>query len=164
MADASSLYCTPAGVTPRYGWRRQANTRPVHELPLISEVRKIVEIPAPEEMRERLQTQHAAQLMHRALDASQRMHIAQVLRRLVQRKEITLARAEHALQDLAQLRIERHEHQALVPRVWQLRDSLTAYDAAYVALAEALEVPLLTCDAKLAGAHGHRATIELVAI
>jgi predicted nucleic acid-binding protein len=117
-----------------------------------------------------LQTQRANQLMQRALESSQRMHaphlldieVTQVLRRLVQRKEITIARAEQALHDLAQLLIERHEHRALLPRVWQLRDSLTAYDAAYVALAEALEAPLLTCDAKLAGARGHRATIELV--
>jgi predicted nucleic acid-binding protein len=90
------------------------------------------------------------------------IEVTQVLRRLVQRKEIAIARAEQALHDLAHLLIERHEHRALVPRVWQLRDSLTAYDAAYVALAEALEAPLLTCDAKLAGAHGHRATIEWV--
>jgi len=58
--------------------------------------------------------------------------------------------------------IERHDHPSLIPRVWQLRNSLTVCDAAYVALAEALNAPLLTCDAKLAAAHGHRATIELI--
>ncbi len=108
--------------------------------------------------------------MDRALDASERMHaphlldveVTQVLRRLVQRKEIAAARAEQALEDLAKLLIERHEHQSLVSRVWQLRDSISAYDGVYVALAEALGAPLLTCDAKLAGAHGHLATIELV--
>jgi len=77
--------------------------------------------------------------------------------------EITLATAEQAFDDFSNLVIERHEHRSLLPRVWELRDSLTAYDAAYVALAEALDAPLLTCDAKLAGARGHRATIELVA-
>jgi predicted nucleic acid-binding protein len=110
--------------------------------------------------------------MARAFEASERMHapqlldieITQVLRRLVQRKEISTPRAEQALDDLANLLIERHQHQALIPRIWELRDSLTAYDGAYVALAEALAAPLLTCDAKLAGAHGHRATIELVTI
>jgi predicted nucleic acid-binding protein len=71
--------------------------------------------------------------------------------------------ARQALDDLNNLVIERHEHQTLMHRIWQLRDSLTAYDGAYVALAEALSAPLLTYDAKLAGAHGHRATIELVA-
>jgi predicted nucleic acid-binding protein len=109
--------------------------------------------------------------MARALDAAERLHaphlldieVTQVFRRLVQRKEITLARAEQAFDDLSNLVIERHEHRSLVPRMWQLRDSLTAYDAAYVALAEALDAPLLTCDAKLAGARGHQATIELVA-
>ena len=108
--------------------------------------------------------------MERALDASERIHaphlldieVTQVLRRLVQRKEITIVRARQALDDFVQLLVERHEHQSLLPRVWQLRDSLSAYDGAYVALAEALGAPLLTCDAKLAGAHGHHATIELV--
>jgi predicted nucleic acid-binding protein len=71
--------------------------------------------------------------------------------------------ARQALDDLNNLVIERHEHQTLMRRIWQLRDSLTAYDGAYVALAEALSAPLLTYDAKLAAAHGHRATIELVA-
>jgi predicted nucleic acid-binding protein len=119
-----------------------------------------------------LRTPLAERLMGRALEASERMHaphlldieVAQVLRRLVQRKEVTVARAELALEDLAKLLIERHEHQSLVGRVWQLRDSISAYDGVYVALAEALDAPLLTCDAKLAGARGHRATIELVRI
>ena len=118
-----------------------------------------------------LRTDRADRLIERAFEAAERLHaphlldieITQVLRRLVQRKEITAVRAGQALDDLANLLIERHEHKALVARIWQLRDSLTAYDGAYVALAEALAAPLLTCDAKLAGAHGHRATIELVA-
>lgn len=117
-----------------------------------------------------LRTDRSDRLMERAFAGSEQMHapqlldieITQVLRRLVRQKEITAARAEQALQDLADLLIERHEHQALIPRIWQLRDSLSAYDGAYVALAEALAAPLLTCDAKLAGAHGHRAAIELV--
>jgi predicted nucleic acid-binding protein len=118
-----------------------------------------------------LRTKQADLLMARALDSAERLHaphlldieVTQVLRRLLQRKEITLTRAEHAFDDLSNLVIERHGHRSLVPRVWQLRGSLTAYDAAYVALAEALDAPLLTCDAKLAGAPGHQAKIELVA-
>ena len=117
-----------------------------------------------------LRTPVAERLMDRALDASEHMHaphlldveVTQVLRRLVQRKEVTVARAEQALDDLSKLVIERHEHQPLVSRVWQLRDSISAYDGVYVALAEALDAPLVTCDAKLAGAHGHHAKIELV--
>jgi predicted nucleic acid-binding protein len=109
--------------------------------------------------------------MERAFSGSEQMYapqlldieITQVLRRLVRQKELALSRAAQALQDLADLLIERHDHQPLVQRIWQLRDSLSAYDGAYVALAEALAAPLLTCDAKLAGARGHRATIELVA-
>jgi predicted nucleic acid-binding protein len=50
----------------------------------------------------------------------------------------------------------------LLPRIWQLRDSASAYDAAYLALAEALDAPLLTCDGKLARSHGHTAKVELV--
>jgi predicted nucleic acid-binding protein len=117
-----------------------------------------------------LRTPLAERLMDRALAASERMHaphlldveVTQVLRRLVQRKEVTVARAEQALDDMSKLVIGRHEHQSLVNRVWQLRDSISAYDGVYVALAEALDAPLLTCDAKLAGARGHHATIELV--
>jgi predicted nucleic acid-binding protein len=117
-----------------------------------------------------LRTPLAERLMERALDSAERMHaphlldveIAQVLRRLVQRNELAVPRAEQALDDLFKFVIERHDHQSLVSRVWQLRDSISAYDGVYVALAEALDAPLLTCDAKLAGAHGHRATIELV--
>jgi predicted nucleic acid-binding protein len=117
-----------------------------------------------------LRTDRADQLMERAFLSTEQMHapqlldieITQVLRRLVRQREITAARAEQALQDLADLLIERHDHQALIQRIWQLRDSLSAYDGAYVALAEGLAAPLLTCDGKLAGAHGHRATIELV--
>jgi predicted nucleic acid-binding protein len=117
-----------------------------------------------------LKTSLAERLMDRALESSERMHaphlldveVTQVLRRLVQRKEVTVARAEQALDDLSKLVIERHEHQSLVSRVWQLRDSISAYDGVYVALAEALDAPLLTCDSKLAGTHGHHATIELV--
>jgi predicted nucleic acid-binding protein len=118
-----------------------------------------------------LRTDRADRLMERAFSGSEQMHapqlldieVTQVLRRLVRQKEITAARAEQALHDLADLAVERHEHQALVQRIWQLRDSLSAYDGAYVALAEALGAPLLTCDGKLAGAHGHRAAVELVA-
>jgi predicted nucleic acid-binding protein len=53
-------------------------------------------------------------------------------------------------------------HDVLLPRVWDLRKSLTAYDAVYVALAKALEMPLLTCDANIAGAPGHRARVDVI--
>jgi predicted nucleic acid-binding protein len=118
-----------------------------------------------------LRTPRADSLMARALDPTERLHaphlldieIAQVLRRLVQRKELILSRAEQAFEDLSAIVVERHEHRPLVPRIWQLRDAMTAYDGAYIALAEALDAPLLTCDGKLAGASGHHAKIEWVA-
>lgn len=90
------------------------------------------------------------------------LEVLQVLRRLTQLHEIAVVRAEEAVQDYAALHIERAAHREFLDRVWRLRDSMTAYDAAYVALAEALDAPLLTCDGKLARSHGHRAKIELV--
>ncbi len=83
------------------------------------------------------------------------------LRRYVRGRELTELRADVALQSLVELRILRHRHTALLRRAWELRHHLTAYDAVYVALAEALEAPLLTCDAKIAAAAGHRAIVEV---
>jgi len=57
--------------------------------------------------------------------------------------------------------VARVPHRSLIGRIWELRHSVTAYDAAYVALAEQLDIPLVTCDAKLAGSHGHKVQIEL---
>ena len=119
-----------------------------------------------------LQTSRAERIAARALDPSERLHaphlidveVLQVMRRLVQAKEITAARAGIALTDFEQLVIERHGHRSLSHRVWELRASLSAYDAVYVALAEALVAPMLTCDDKLARAHGHSAQIEVVPI
>jgi predicted nucleic acid-binding protein len=117
-----------------------------------------------------LGTARADRIASFALAPEERLHaphlldieIAQALRRLVQLGEVATARAQQALDDQAALVVERHSHQSLLPRIWQLRESITAYDAAYVALAEALDAPLLTCDAKLARSHGHRARMELV--
>lgn len=105
----------------------------------------------------------------RVLDARERLHsphlldaeVAQTLRRLALLKQVSSARAALAFDDFQALAIERHAHFELLPRVWELRSGLTAYDALYVALAEALAAPLLTCDGKLARARGHRAVIEL---
>lgn len=90
------------------------------------------------------------------------IEVTQVLRRYVREREVTEARAEQLLQNLVELRILRHRHTFLLRRVWELRHHLTAYDAVYVALAEALDAPLLTCDAKIAAAPGHHAIVEVV--
>ena len=92
------------------------------------------------------------------------LEVAQVLRRYVSAREITADRASHALADFADLPFNRYPHFDFLQRVWELRQSLTAYDAAYVSLAEALDAPLLTTDSKLRNSHGHSARIELIAV
>jgi predicted nucleic acid-binding protein len=89
------------------------------------------------------------------------LEVTQVLRRYVSARELTVARAAAALEDFIDLPISRHEHAALLPRIWQLRSSLSAYDAAYVCLAETLDAPLLTCDVKMRNSHGHAVQIEV---
>lgn len=83
------------------------------------------------------------------------------LRRLWEAGELDEGRAEDARADWAQLAIVRYPHEGLVERIWQLRHNLTAYDAAFVALAEELGAPLVTCDSLLGDAPGHRAVVEV---
>ena len=90
------------------------------------------------------------------------IEVAQVLRRYVRDKTITAQRGQEALDDLGDLPLSRYPHDFLIPRIWELRATLTAYDAAYVALAELLDAPLLTCDGKIASAPGHDANVEVV--
>ena len=84
-----------------------------------------------------------------------------VLRRLVRHGKLAEGEAGQVLDDIMQAPVARCPHRPLVRRIWDLRGSVGSYDAAYVALAEQLGVPLITCDAKLAGANGHAARIEL---
>lgn len=90
------------------------------------------------------------------------LEVAQVLRRHVLAGHMRPARGDAALDVWRQFPVERHGHELLMARVWRLRDTMTAYDAAYVALAEALAAPLLTTDAKLARTPGHGARVEVV--
>jgi len=90
------------------------------------------------------------------------IEFVQTLRRLTLAREIQPLQARLLLDIFRDMRIVRHPHLPLLGRIWELRRSLSAYDAAYVALAEALEAPLLTCDAKLARSHGHGAEIILL--
>ncbi len=90
------------------------------------------------------------------------VEVAQVIRRYVANGDIDSGRGRAALADLADFPLHRYPHDFLLPRVWDLRNNLTAYDAVYVALAEALDAPLLTRDRRLAAAAGHVARVELV--
>ena len=88
---------------------------------------------------------------------------AHALRRLAASEAVDDDVARLALADLAELEIYRFAHGPLLARVWELRTNLTAYDALYVALAEHLEIPLVTADGRLGRAPGIRATVEVVA-
>ena len=83
-----------------------------------------------------------------------------VVRRLEGRGLLTVEQAELSMRKLSQLPLHRYPHGSLSNRVWHLRHSLTAYDGQYVALAEILGLPLVTCDIKMSNTHGHHAVIE----
>ncbi len=117
-----------------------------------------------------LGTDAAPRVAARLLDASETLHaphlldveVTQVLRRYAISGGLDARRGERALADLLDLPLRRHPHTVLLRRAWELRRSISAYDAVYVALAEALGAPLVTRDARLARAHGHRARVELL--
>jgi predicted nucleic acid-binding protein len=88
--------------------------------------------------------------------------VGSVLRRMTLAGHLNPEDAEQALEDVGQLQIRRHEHAPLLLRAFALRENLTLYDALYVVLAEAFDVPVVTLDARLARAPGVRATIEVV--
>lgn len=90
------------------------------------------------------------------------VEVVQVLRRLVRIGEVRPNRAREAIDDLTGLDIRRHSHVDWLGRAWALRDNLTAYDAMYVALAEAIDAPLVTCDGPLGTAPGHAVRIEVI--
>jgi predicted nucleic acid-binding protein len=87
------------------------------------------------------------------------VEVASTVRGLAAGQKITDRRGEQMLADYSRLRITRHPVWPYHPRMWELRHNLGAYDAAYVALAEALGCELLTGDVKLKNAAGHRATV-----
>jgi len=117
-----------------------------------------------------LGTPAGARVAHRIAAPAETLHaphvvdleVAQVLRRFQREGDIDEARGREALEVLRELDVARYPHDILLPRIWQLRDVVTAYDAAYLALAEALAAPLLTADARLARTRGHRARVEWV--
>ena len=90
------------------------------------------------------------------------VEVVQALRRLVRMRELSAPRAGEAIEDLAGLDLHRHPHVDLVDRAWMLRDNLTVYDGMYLALAEALDAPLVTCDGALGKVRGHGARVEVI--
>jgi len=116
-----------------------------------------------------LQTSAGQQIENRIYSRRESLHaphlldleVAQVLRRLVREASLSAQRADQALQDLLSLRVTRYPHFVFLPNVWRLRHNLSAYDAAYVALAEKLRAALITRDARLASASIRGVTVEL---
>jgi predicted nucleic acid-binding protein len=118
-----------------------------------------------------LRTEVGLRIEKKLLSTRQSLHaphlldveVAQVLRRFAASGELSAERGQEALTDLADLPLNRYPHDLLLPRIWELRHNVTAYDAAYLALAEALRAPLVTCDARLGSAPGHSAEVQVYA-
>jgi predicted nucleic acid-binding protein len=116
-----------------------------------------------------LRTPAAEAVERRLFDARETLHaphllnieVVQVIRRYAAAGEIDQERGRAALADLEDFPLRRYPHGFLLPRVWELRNNLTAYDAVYVALAEALDAPLLTRDRRLAAAASRQVRVEL---
>jgi predicted nucleic acid-binding protein len=121
-------------------------------------VELLLRTPAAASVRKRLssngQTLHAPHLID--------IEVTHALRRYATTGQIEPARGHAALSHLLDFPLHRNPHDVLLPRIWELRHNLTAYDAAYVALAEALDATLLTRDRRLAAASGHHARVDLV--
>ncbi len=117
-----------------------------------------------------LRIESAAPVAQRLLDPDTTLHapqlldleVLQVLRRFAAMGLWQSERATEALADFSALRIVRHQHEPMRWRIWELRKNVTAYDAAYLALAETLSCPLVTRDAKLQRATSHDAVVEVL--
>jgi predicted nucleic acid-binding protein len=111
----------------------------------------------------------AARIRERMAESDDDLHVPHlfevevlsVLRSYFLRGELSRERARLVLNRLSTLRLSRYPHTALLYRVWELRENVTVYDAAYIALAETLDAPLVTTDARLARAPGIRAAVDV---
>ena len=110
-----------------------------------------------ERIRERIESPGESLHVPHVMD----LEVLHALRRQALRGALSPRRSAEALEDLANIMFVRYPHTSLIQRIWELRENVTAYDAAYVALAEALDTPLVTMDARLAQAPGHNAAVEL---
>lgn len=102
---------------------------------------------------ERKESLHAPHLLD--------VEVAQVMRRMVRARAVSVERADQLLEDLFSLRLTRYLHFIFLPQIWRLRDNLSAYDAAYVVLAQELGAGLITCDARLASASPRGVNVEV---
>ena len=132
---------------------------------IVSDASVVVELlvraggPAGDSLAARFASREAVCAPH-LLDAE----VGQVLRRFVLRGELSIDRAEAALEDLEDLPIRRFPHTALLRRAMALHANVTVYDGIYLALAEALAAPLLSCDAALADVPGCTAAVEIMPV
>ena len=90
------------------------------------------------------------------------LEVAQVLRRYSHHRILTDGRVAQVFEDFLDFPLTRYPHDPLLSRIWELRENFTAYDAVYVALAEVLNISMVTCDARVAAAPGHSAHVVLV--
>ena len=117
-----------------------------------------------------LNTAAASEVAERVFAPGQTLHaphlldieVAQVLRRYSRARVLNAERSHEALRDFLDLPLNRYPHELFLSRIWELRHNLTAYDAAYIALSEALDAPLVTCDRRMASASGHNADIDFI--
>ena len=89
------------------------------------------------------------------------LEVAQALRRLVHEDAVSAERATQAIQDMLDLRVTRYPHFVFLSHIWRMRHNLSAYDAAYLALAEEISATLITRDRRLASVSSHSVSIEL---
>jgi predicted nucleic acid-binding protein len=113
--------------------------------------------PRAERIRERIERPGESLHVPHLMD----LEVLHALRRQALRGALSPRRSTEALEDLKDILFVRYPHTSLVEKVWELRHNLTVYDATYVALAEALDAPLVTMDARLAQAAGIRAEVKL---
>ena len=89
------------------------------------------------------------------------IEVLSALRRHARVHDLSEKRGSELLEDLASMRLNRYPHTSLLRRMWELKENVTIQDAAYIALAETLDAPLVTMDARLARAPGIRAAVEV---